>query len=385
MLVESLKGAQGRGVQHDSYALLTVVLAAFWLSMGSPLGPLMAERLIEAGAMPVLLHCAKVRLPGVPGGCVCTRGTGQRRHGEAKPERGRRGARAHLAGACRRAACGAASPLQDVQRNDIKGLPKIVAEKALNLLVALDTEHPDMALEHVSCSVGPLAPLLHPPSLPACLASASAHLCSQPGARGVHLALGSSEAALRGCPLAAGHCRVGRPGRAQGGRECVPITSALMRGCCQGWRGVVVAVAVWLAQVDVAELAVFCVDTTTKSDWVQSQELALQLLARLVRCWRGGDWEGGRGRGRIARSWRCSCWRAWHAFASVGGGRRGGSEGVGWEGTGARRRWRRCPQLLARLVRSRGSLQEGSGAWQRSCVKKQPSCGAHPQVAVSAP
>ncbi len=35
-------------------------------------------------------------------------------------------------------------------------------------------------------------------------------------------------------------------------------------------------------QIDVGELAAFCVETVLRSDWVQSQELSVVLLGRLV-------------------------------------------------------------------------------------------------------
>lgn len=72
--------------------------------------------------------------------------------------------------------------MQEVQRVDLKGLPKINAEKALNLLCACNAEQPEMSLE----------------------------------------------------------------------------------------------------QVDPYELATFCIDTAIKSDWVQSQELSVVLLGRMV-------------------------------------------------------------------------------------------------------
>ncbi|GFH20075.1 hypothetical protein HaLaN_17138, partial [Haematococcus lacustris] len=84
--------------QNEAYNLLSLVLPLFWNFVCTPVAKLLAECIIRAGCMTSTFRVA-----------------------------------------------------QDVQRTDIKGLPKIVAEKALNLLCVCNSEQPHL----FASSVGP--------------------------------------------------------------------------------------------------------------------------------------------------------------------------------------------------------------------------------------
>ncbi len=201
--------------------------------------------------------------------------------------------------------------LQDVQRADIKGLPKIIAEKALNLLTACNIEQPELSLEHVSAAPrwrrrcwkgggeagGRGVQGRSAARRRAGEGSLRQRAAAAPGGRreagevleGARRPPGRTCAAAGAGSTPAGQQRPRAPRAGGASTLCDPLHSGDGRCDARGdgnevcADGVACLHARAYVQVDVAELAVFCVDTTTKSDWVQSQELSLVLLGRMVR------------------------------------------------------------------------------------------------------